>query len=157
MIVVADTTPLNYLALIGQIELLPALYERVLIPTVVYEELQHTGTPPIVRAWATKLPVWCEVYAPTYELDSSLSELDAGERDAIRLALELGIHTLVTDDRDARREAERRNLNVTGTISVLEKAGQRGLIDFRATLQSLEETNFRLSARIRAEFLRRNP
>jgi predicted nucleic acid-binding protein len=32
MIVVADTTPLNYLVLIGQIELLSALYRTVLIP-----------------------------------------------------------------------------------------------------------------------------
>lgn len=157
MIVVADTTPVNYLVLIGQIELLPALYDRVFIPTAVYQELQHSGTPPVVRAWATQLPAWCEVYAPTFELDSGLRELDAGERDAIRLALELGIHTLVTDDRDARREAERRKLNVTGTVTLLERAGQRGLIDFRATLEMLEQTNFRLSARIRAEFLRRNP
>ena len=157
MIVVADTTPLNYLTLIGEIDLLPVLYDRVFIPTTVYQELQHTGTPPVVRAWATQLPTWCEVYAPTYELDSGLRELDAGERDAIRLALELGIHTLITDDRDARREAARRNLNVTGTVTLLEKAGRSGLIDFVTTLQKLDETNFRLSARLRAEFLRRNP
>jgi predicted nucleic acid-binding protein len=86
-----------------------------------------------------------------------LDELDAGERDAIRLALEFGIDTLVTDDRDARREAERRNLNVTGTVNLLERAARRGLIDFRAALEKLARTNFLLSARLRAEFLRRNP
>ena len=37
MIVVADTTPLNYLVLIGQIELLSALYRTVLIPQEVHQ------------------------------------------------------------------------------------------------------------------------
>ncbi len=86
-----------------------------------------------------------------------MSELDSGERDAIRLALEFKIQTLITDDRDARREAERRHINVTGTVTVLEKSARLGLIDFRVALQKLEETNFRLSAKIRNEFLRRNP
>ena len=157
MIVVSDTTPLNYLVLLGEVRLLPLLYDRVLIPNEVYQELQQSGTPPIVRAWALKLPEWCEVHAPTYELDSNLYELDAGERDAIRLALQFGIPTLITDDRDARREAERRNLTVNGTLTLLEKAARRRLIDFRTTLQKLEQTNFRLSAKLRDEFLRRNP
>ncbi len=33
-IVVADTGPLNYLVLIGQVNLLPALFEKVIVPTV---------------------------------------------------------------------------------------------------------------------------
>lgn len=143
--------------LIGEIHLLPALYDRVLIPAEVHRELQNAGTPRIVREWALQVPTWCQVHNPTFELDSSLSELDSGERDAIRLALEFKIQTLITDDRDARREAERRHINVTGTVTVLEKSARLGLIDFRVALQKLEETNFRLSAKIRNEFLRRNP
>jgi predicted nucleic acid-binding protein len=50
MIVVADATPLNYLVLIGQIELLSALYRTVLIPQEVHREIQQPGTPPTVRA-----------------------------------------------------------------------------------------------------------
>jgi len=156
VIVVADTTPLNYLALIGQIDLLRALYDQVLIPGEVHRELQHAGTPPAVREWALGLPAWCVVQDPTFEMDSNLRSLDPGERDAIRLALELKILTLITDDKDARREAELRHVNVLGTIAILEEAARRGLIDFRVTLQKLEETNFRLSAKLRSEFLRRN-
>ncbi len=37
--VVSDTSPINYLVLIGQINVLPTLYGRVLIPQSVYEEL----------------------------------------------------------------------------------------------------------------------
>ncbi len=49
MIVVADTSPLNYLVLIGHIEVLPYFYQWVLIPSSVWEELQDVGTPDPVR------------------------------------------------------------------------------------------------------------
>ena len=44
-IVVADTGPLNYLVLIGQVNLLPALFEKVIVPTVVYRELTSPRAP----------------------------------------------------------------------------------------------------------------
>jgi len=43
MIVVADTSPVNYLVLIDEIDLLPIIFGKVLIPEAVMEELQHTG------------------------------------------------------------------------------------------------------------------
>lgn len=89
MIVVADTTPLNYLVLIGQIELLPALYKSILIPLEVHAELLRAKAPTEVRMWAGNLPAWCEARGVTSTADASLSELDAGERDAILLAATL--------------------------------------------------------------------
>ena len=157
MIVVADTTPLNYLILIGEIELLSALYESILIPREVHQELQRIKSPPPVRAWAACLPAWCEVRDATTVPDAALCELDAGERDAIQLALDAGVDTLLIDESEGRREAMLRHLHVTGTVAVLEKAAQRGWIDFRATLQRLEQTNFRLSAKVRDKFIQRNP
>jgi predicted nucleic acid-binding protein len=94
MIVVADTTPLNYLALIGQIELLAALYRSVLIPREVHRELQRPKAPAPVRAWAANLPPWCEVRTVSSAPDPALSELDPGEREAIQLALEVGVAVL---------------------------------------------------------------
>ncbi|HEY0794737.1 MAG TPA: hypothetical protein VGD64_03040 [Acidisarcina sp.] len=91
MIVVADTTPLNYLILIDQIDLLPALYQRVLIPPEVYSELQRPGTPAGVRTWSSNLPSWCELRTLKDAPGALLSELDAGERDAIQLAIETGV------------------------------------------------------------------
>ncbi|HTV14056.1 MAG TPA: DUF3368 domain-containing protein [Acidobacteriaceae bacterium] len=157
MIVVADTSPLNYLVLIAEIQLLSTLYERVLIPEEVHRELQRLQTPPSVRSWAASLPSWCEVRAVSASTDPGLIELDPGERDAIQLALDTRIDTVLMDEMSGRREALRRHLRVTGTVAVLEKAAQRGLIDFRDVLQRLEATNFRLSPAIRAEFLGRNP
>ena len=49
MIVVADTTPINYLILIGETEVLPKLYGRVVIPPAVHEELTNSRAPASVR------------------------------------------------------------------------------------------------------------
>ena len=41
--VVSDTSPINYLIRIGEIDLLPKLFGEVLIPPAVLQELQHAG------------------------------------------------------------------------------------------------------------------
>jgi predicted nucleic acid-binding protein len=114
MIVVADTSPLNYLALIGEIELLAALYQTVLIPEEVHQELLRDQAPPAVRMWAASLPAWCKVRSVNPSADPVLSELDPGERDAILLALEAGIDTELMDEIAGRQEAARRHLNEIG-------------------------------------------
>jgi hypothetical protein len=50
-LVVADTGPINYLVLIDAIEVLPKLFEQVLVPAAVYDELSHADAPPPVRAF----------------------------------------------------------------------------------------------------------
>lgn len=56
MIVIADTSPLNYLILIGQAELLPRLFGEVLIPQIVLDELRGSGAPPQVLDWLNSVP-----------------------------------------------------------------------------------------------------
>jgi predicted nucleic acid-binding protein len=51
MVVIADTSPLSYLIRIEQIEVLPQLYERVVIPESVFGELNHPRAPDAVRDW----------------------------------------------------------------------------------------------------------
>ncbi len=157
MFVVADTSPLNYLVLLEEIDLLPAIYEQIAIPPAVFHELNHPKTPPSVFKWASQLPGWCSVRAPESVPDDILSFLDPGERDAIQLALDFGFDTLWIDGIKGRKEAQRRGLQVVGTISVIEAASQLGLVEFRPALERLEQLGFRLSGRLRDEFLRRNP
>jgi predicted nucleic acid-binding protein len=45
MIVVTDTTPVNYLILIDQVHLLKELYGRLVLPRAVHEEMQRGLTP----------------------------------------------------------------------------------------------------------------
>ena len=58
ILVVADTSPLNYLVQIGCVDVLPGLYDRIMIPTEVKAELAHARTPPVVEAWLRGNPKW---------------------------------------------------------------------------------------------------
>jgi predicted nucleic acid-binding protein len=142
MIVIADTSPVNYLVRIGSVDILPQLYGRVLVPPSVCGELQHPRAPEVVRAWILTPPHWLEIVAPKQTPDSALIDLDPGERDAILLAQEVGADEVIMDDLDGRREAERRHLPVTGTVGALRAAGKLGLVDLRAALVRLRNTNF---------------
>ena len=154
MIVVSDTTPVNYLVLIDRIHLLRDLYGRLALPQAVYEEMQREGTPEKVRAWAASLPEWAEVRAAASP-DPAL-KLGAGEREAIALAEEVGADLLLVDDRKARREALRRGLAVTGTLAVLVVAAERGLVDLPEAIAELQQTTFRAPAELLAEIVRRH-
>jgi predicted nucleic acid-binding protein len=45
MIVVADASPICYLILIGEVELVPKLFGRVFVPQAVVAELLAAGAP----------------------------------------------------------------------------------------------------------------
>jgi predicted nucleic acid-binding protein len=60
-LVVADTGPINYLVLIGAIEVLPKLFEQILVPAAVCNELSHADAPPPVRAFISRMPAWLEI------------------------------------------------------------------------------------------------
>jgi predicted nucleic acid-binding protein len=61
MIIVSDTSPLNYLILIGYQDVLPTLFGQIIIPQAVFDELSHAKTPAPVQKWLGTKPVWLEV------------------------------------------------------------------------------------------------
>ena len=67
MIVVADTTPLNYLILIDEIDLLAALFSTVILPESVIKEMCHPRAPDSVREWVQHYPSWVQVRTETNE------------------------------------------------------------------------------------------
>lgn len=144
MIVIADTSPVNYLICIGEIEILPKLYSRILVPLSVCEELKRERAPDAVRLWIGQPPTWLETRAPRQSPDAELlqARLDPGERDAILLAQELGADELIIDELRGRREAGRRHLHFTGTIGVLRAAAKEGLLDFNSAIGRLRQTTF---------------
>lgn len=145
MIVVADTTPFNYLIQMRQAELLKELYGTVCLPDAVLQELRNTGAPPLVREWVERLPNWICAHTPTGTGDPELQALDEGERQAIVLALELGADLLLVDERSARRVAVRRGLAVSGTLGVLRDGARRGKIDFMQSVAVLRSLGFRVT------------
>jgi len=145
MLIIADASPLHYLVLVGHVEILPALYERIMVPERVMAELRHQQTPIVVREWIETRPEWLEVRQVHVAASGSLAELGDGERDAILLALELHADLILLDDRRARVEASRQSLSFTGTLGVLEAASRRDLVNLPEVVGCLLETNFRVA------------
>jgi predicted nucleic acid-binding protein len=154
MIVVSDTSPLNYLVLIEQVQVLPVLFGRVIVPPAVMAELQHAGAPDVVRAWAASPPPWLEIQPPA-RIEPLLG-LGAGETQAIRLAQELLADAILIDERRAATIARQAGLFVTGTLGVLEIAAERGLIDVVQTIAALRQTTFRVSDEVLDGVLQRD-
>ncbi len=155
-LVIADTSPINYLLLIGQIELLPALFQRVILPAVVREELGHPKVPLVVRDWISHPPGWVDIRqspAPRSH-ESILAGLDAGEEDAIALALELHADLLLMDDEEGARVACAQGLEVTGTLGLLRRAAQRRLLNLADAFDRIKRTNFRYRQNVMDALLR---
>jgi predicted nucleic acid-binding protein len=145
-IVIADTGPINYLVLIASIDLLPVLFEQVILPSAVQFELADADAPLSVRNWIGNPPAWLEVLeapGPRFE-PGSMRGLDEGETAAIALATSLGADLLLMDDRKGVIVARGRGLRVTGTLGVLDIAAERGLVDFAQAVDRLRRTSFRI-------------
>lgn len=146
MVIVADTSPLNYLILIEAVHVLPTLYGRIIIPPEVLGELGAAAAPPVVRKWTSSTPAWLEVRAAR-DVDQALP-LDAGERAAIALAKELSADRLLIDDREGREVASRLGIPVAGTLAVLRDAATDGLIVLATALDRLRHTTFRAAPQL---------
>lgn len=153
--VVSDTSPINYLVLIGQINVLSTLYGRVLIPQSVYEELGALETPETVREWRANLPSWIEVPSEQFTPDIDSKYLHAGERDAISLALNRQAEALIIDERRGREEAEKRGLKAIGTLGVIATAHESGLLNLTEAFDRLRQTTFHVSPKLLAAMLRK--
>lgn len=145
MIIVSNTSPINYLILIGQIDLLPELFRQIIIPQAVYSELSDTEAPKLVRTWIATLPDWLKIQPVSQASDTIIDLLDPGERAAILLAQELNADLILLDDMKARRAAKDRGLSITGILGILDQAATMKLIDLPAAVQSLQNTSFWVS------------
>jgi predicted nucleic acid-binding protein len=141
-LVVADTGPINYLILIGCVELLPSLFETVLLPAAVAAELKAADAPTKVQEWIARPPSWAEIRNDPPAFDPLLESLDAGEKAAIALARIWQADLLLMDERDGVKVARKKGLRVTGTLGVLDLAAERGLVDFAEAVQQLQRTSF---------------
>jgi predicted nucleic acid-binding protein len=155
MLVVADTSPLNYLVWIESAEILPKLYGKVIIPPEVRDELLATDAPSIVRAWAADLPHWIEVHIPDVALrdDPRWRSLDLGERAALALATVCQPSVILIDERAGSAIARSLGLSVTGTLGVLDEAARRKLIALPDAMERLMRTSFRYPKAIVARLL----
>lgn len=131
---VADSGPLIALHRIGRLEILRHLFERVYVPTAVVREIR-----------SFTLPAWIEERRRSASSDAvaQFTTLDIGERETINLALEVSASAVLLDERDGRRAAAALGLPVLGTLRLLLRAKQNGLlVAVRPEVEQLLATDF---------------
>ena len=144
---VSNSSPLIALAAIDRLELLPALFQSIVIPPAVAHEIRRSVPLPV--AWLQIRTL--EGPLPETVLRRSLAD---GEREAIALALETRPDGIILDDLPARRVAHAAGLNVIGTLGVLLGAKRAGLLPaIRRELDGLVRTSFFLSPQLYTELL----
>jgi len=145
VIVVSNSSPIINLAAIGQLELLRQLYQQVIIPEAVFQELtaesgHHPGA--IVRQldWVQTRTVSNRTVVTALQV-----EVDAGEAEAIALAQELAAGLLLIDERLGRIVAARLGIRVIGLLGVLIEAKNVGLIrEIKPLVDALMNRGFRI-------------
>jgi uncharacterized protein len=128
-IIVADSSPLIGLAKIGQLDLLPLLARRIMVPPAVWKEVVGPGME-ISGAWEVAQRKWIEIVAPEpATVAPLLILLGEGEAEAIALAQRETSAVLLMDDLRARKIAARLNLRRMGTVALLGQAKHAGLVE----------------------------
>lgn len=140
--IISDSTCLIGLERIDALELLPSLFNEIVIPQAVQYE------------FGVSLP-WLHVEFPENQaFVASLKLLiDDGEAEAIALAYEKQWR-VVLDDQHARKVAARLGVTMIGTVGILLQAKRRGLIQLvKPLIEQLAERSFRLSDELKQEAL----
>lgn len=129
MRVVSNTSTLSNLAVIGRLDLLKERYGQVRIPMTVSKELlalKHVEARK--RLDAALADGWLVVDGTSLPTPALPFALDAGETDAIALALAVNADILLMDEKRGRQAARQTGLKVAGVLGELLHARQAGRI-----------------------------
>jgi len=154
-IIVADSSPLIALAIIGQLDLLRQLYEQIWIPPAVWGEIVINGKG-LPGSEAVSNLTWLEIHEPDRTVLRILTLLvDQGEAEAIALAQSIPDSTVLLDDAKARRVAEHFGIQRIGTLGILRRAKKSGLIgQLRPYLDTLQSNGIYIHPRLVEAVLR---
>lgn len=145
-LIISDASPLIALIDIGELELLQQLYQNVSVTDIVRSEIH------------ADLPHWI-IVSSNYDLKQFQIlklELDPGEASAIALALENPGCRIILDENKGRSVAKRLGLKVTGTVGIIIKAKELGLIKSgKEILFQLEKHGFWLSEHLKNQIIER--
>jgi predicted nucleic acid-binding protein len=141
---VSNSSCLIGLDAIARLDLLKQLYGTVHVPGAVSMECG------VLPSWIQVHPVQNQSLVQLLRI-----ELGAGEAEAIALGAELPVARLILDDKKARRIAKRLNLPVTGTLAILLRAKQAGVVpNVKDLLNALLAAQFWVSDELVKEVLR---
>lgn len=139
-IVVADAGPLHYLILVDSVEVLSRLFDHVLVPIAVRDELLHPRAPQKVKDWIAEARPWLEIVS--VENVQPVHGLHRGETEALQLALARKAAAVLMDDMDGRAAAVRLGLVPIYTVALLELGAEKGYLSLPDAIAKLRQTNF---------------
>lgn len=157
MIVVSNTTPLIGLASIGRLGLLQELFDEVYIPKAVFDETVTFGRGEGRAKQEVSRAAWIHVVEIKDRLavQVMLDEMDLGEAETIVLASELNADWVLMDEKKGRRKLDQLNIPKIGTLGILPKAKQLGLIPtLKPEIENLQKSAFSISPLIVEEVLK---
>ena len=127
MIVISDASAIIALSAIGKLDILRDLFQEVIIPPAVFNEIVIQG---VQRPGAeeVKNKHWITVHSAQDNSSVAALNLGKGEKEAIALFLELNADLLLIDEVKARKEAKQLGVTYTGILGVLVEAKRQNLI-----------------------------
>lgn len=145
-LVVSNTSPLLYLHQIRQLNLLRSLFGTIVVPRAVADELaagseQGHDVPELASCH------WLRIQSPPEaQVLPAVIDLGRGEAEVLAFGLAAPDTLLLLDDGLARRIAALNGLSFTGTLGLLVKAKQEGLVaQLAPVLEELGRTTIWLS------------
>lgn len=143
-LIIADTSCFIILSKIDELELLQNIYVQIVTTSDIAIEFGE-----VLPDWVIIKNVSNKNYQDILEL-----QLDKGESSAIALAMEIENCTIILDDYKARKVAQKLNISITGTIGIIVKAKQLGIIkSVQPILEKIRNSNFRLSKELENQAL----
>ena len=129
MNVVSNVSPLIALIRLGHLDLLRQLYGTIVIPEAVWHEVVVEGADQ-PGAETVSSASWIERRTVTNRplVHALRQELDAGEAEAIALAVEIDDALLLMDERLGRDTVRHFGIRYTGVVGVLIEAKHKGLV-----------------------------
>jgi len=150
-VIISDTSVITNLISIKHLFLLQKLYQKIIIPQAVSEELAKSHSQlfdELQQEEFAILEVRSVSDSKRVEELQKQAKLDLGESEAIVLALELKTELLLIDERRGRAEAQRLGIRITGFLGVLLEGKKRGFVVAIKPLmdQLIEDCTFRISS-----------
>ena len=153
--VICNASPLIALSNISKIELLKGLFQKIIIPQAVYQEVVEEGkNRPGALEVKNAIGKWIEVYKVKNlnEVEALRAILDKGESEVIVLAQEINADLLILDNREPRIFAKHLGFKVIGTIGILLLAYKKGLLNNpMPKILELREKGFYISTKLLEE------
>jgi len=154
LIIVSNTSPIIALKSVDKLHLLEDIFQEVIIPRGVSEELSK-GESNLQRvrdeSWIKEKRVKDQL-----ALEILTLFLDRGEAEAIILAKELSADRLLIDEKAGRNVSKRLKLKIIGTLGILLLAKEERLIpQIAETIDKLKESNFWIGKEVEQQILKK--